>query len=73
MNGDFVDDTGGTMHKGYRVSELIVEDLQKERYEQIERGTAYDNRGATSQKRVLKDVVDCEKTIPAVCEGRFPK
>ena len=73
MNGDFVDDTGGTMNKGYRVSELIMEDLQKERYEQIERGTAYDNRGTTSQKRVLKDVVDCEKTILAVCEGRFPK
>ena len=30
MSGDFVDDTGGTMTKGMRVSELIMEDLQKE-------------------------------------------
>ena len=32
MNGDFVDDTGGTMEKGMRVSELIMEGLQSERY-----------------------------------------
>ena len=62
-----------------RVSELIMEDLQKEeggqkeRYELLERGTAYDDRGTTPQKRVLKDVVDCENSILAVCEGRFPK
>ena len=31
MNGEFIDDTGGTMNKGMRVSELIMEDLQKER------------------------------------------
>jgi len=77
MNGDFIDDTGGTMTKGMRVSELIMEDLQKERYEQLDRGTGYgdvlDDRGTTPQKRVLKDVVDCENTILAVCEGRFPK
>ena len=83
MNGDFVDDTGGTMNKGYSVSELIMEDLQKERYEQISRKDEErykkENREKTGlqetsvQKRVLKDVVDCEKTILAVCEGRFPK
>ena len=73
MNGDFVDDTGGIMEKGMRVSELIMEDLQKERYEQLERGTGYDWVGTSPQKRVLKDVVDCENTILAVCEGRFPK
>ena len=73
MNGEFIDDTGGTMNKGMRVSELIMEDLQKERYEQLDRGTGYDDRGTTPQKRVLKDVVDCENTILAVCEGRFPK
>ena len=43
MNEDFVDDTGGNREKGMRVSELIVEDLQKEeggqreRYELLER------------------------------------
>ena len=73
MNGDFVDDTGGTMEKGMRVSELIMEDLQKYRYELLDRGTGYDDRGTTPQKRVLKDVVDCENSILAVCEGRFPK
>ena len=73
MNGDFVDDTGGRLDKGVRVSELIMEDLQSERYELLERGTAYDERGTTQQKRVLSDVVDCENSILAVCEGRFPK
>ena len=73
MNGDFVDDTGGIMEKGMRVGELIMEDLQSERYELLERGTAYDVRGTTTQKRVLKDVVDCENSILAVCQGRFPK
>ena len=73
MNEDFVDDTGGNREKGMRVSELIMEDLQSERYELLERGTAYDVRGTTTQKRVLKDVVDCENSILAVCEGRFPK
>ena len=68
-----MDDTGGTMKKGMRVSELIMEDLQSERYELLERGTAYDERGTTQQKRVLSDVVGCENTILAVCEGRFPK
>ena len=73
INGDFVDDTGGTMEKGMRVSELIMEDLQSERYELLESGTAYDDRGTTPQKRVLNDVVECENSILAVCEGRFPK
>ena len=50
MNGDFEDDTGGTMEKGMRVSELIMEDLQKERYELLERGTAYDWGGTSPQK-----------------------
>ena len=80
MNGAFIDDTGGTKSKGTRVSELIMEDLQKERYEQLDGGTGYDKSitydsgGATSpQKRVLKDVVDCENSILAVCQGKFPK
>ena len=54
-----------------------MEDLQKYRYELLDRGTGYgdvlDERGTTPQKRVLKDVVDCENSILAVCEGRFPK
>jgi len=78
MNGAFIDDTGGTKSKGMRVSELIMEDLQKERYELIERDDIRYGKGTNTtpssvQKRVLKDVVDCENTILAVCEGRFPK
>ena len=77
MYGDFVDDTGGTMTKGMRVSELIMEDLQK-RYELIERddiryGQGTDTTPSSVQKRVLKDVVECGNTILAVCEGMFPK
>ena len=77
MNGDFEDDTGGTMEKGMRVSELIMEDLQKEeggqrgRYELLERGSW--GTPMSVQKRVLKDVVDCENSILAVCQGKFPK
>jgi len=48
-----------------------VEDLQKKRYELIERRTYTKNMSV--QKRVMKDVVDCENSILAVCEGRFPK
>ena len=77
MYGDFVDDTGGTKTKGMRVSELIMEDLQK-RYKLIERddiryGQGTDTTPSSVQKRVLKDVVECGNTILAVCEGRFPK
>ena len=70
----------GDLSKGMMVSEKIVEELQKKRYDLLDRGTGYDRslsykRGGpiTPQKRVMKDVVDCEKTILAVCEGRFPK
>ena len=64
--------------KGMMVSEKIVEDLQKERYELIERDDIRYGKGTNTtpssvQKRVLKDVVDCENTILAVCQGRFPK
>jgi hypothetical protein len=77
MNEDFVDDTGGRLDKGMRVSKKIMEDLQKYRYELLDRGTGYgdvlDDRGTTPQKRVLNDVVDCENSILAVCQGKFPK
>ena len=68
----------GDMSKGMMVSEKIVEELQKKRYELIERDDKRYGKGTGTipmsfQKRVVKDVVDCEKTILAVCEGRFPK
>ena len=61
----------GNQTKGMMVSEKIVEDLQKKRYELIERRT--NTKNMSVQKRVMKDVVDCENTILAVCKGRFPK
>ena len=77
MNEEWVDPTGGNREKGMGVSELIVEDLQKEeggqkeRYELVERGSW--GNPMSVQKRVMKDVVDCENSILAVCDGRFPK
>ena len=68
----------GDREKGMLVSEKIVEDLQKEeggqkeRYKLVERGS-WGTRPISVQKRVLKDVVGCENTILAVCDGRFPK
>ena len=61
----------GNQTKGMMVSEKIVEDLQKKRYELIERRT--NTKNMSVQKRVLKDVVGCENSILAVCKGRFPK
>ena len=61
----------GNQTKGMMVSEKIVEDLQKKRYELIERRT--NTKNMSVQKRVMKDVVDCGNTILAVCKGRFPK
>ena len=72
-----MDDTGGRVEKGMRVSEKIMEDLQKYRYELLDRGTGYGDvlvdRGTTPRIRVLNDVVDCENSILAVCQGKFPK
>ena len=68
----------GNQTKGMMVSEKIVEDLQKKRYELIERDDIRYGKGTNTtpssvQKRVMKDVVDCENSILAVCQGRFPK
>ena len=73
--------------KGMMVSEKIVENLQKERYDLLDRKdyekleeTSHkgmkikvNKREVSNQKRVMKDVVDCGNTILAVCKGRFPK
>ncbi len=58
--------------------EKIVDDLKKERFELIERydiryGKGTNTTPSSVQKRVLSYVVDCENTILAVCQGRFPK
>ena len=73
----------GNQTKGMMVCGKIVEKIekqggQKERYELIERddiryGKGTDTTPMSVQKRVMKDVVDCENSILAVCQGRFPK
>ncbi len=56
-----------------KICEEIVMKYQKERYELVDRGTAYDIRATSFQKRVQKDLLSCENTILAVCQGSFPK
>ena len=88
MNGGFEDDTGGTMEssdrlKGMRVSELIMEDLQSERFELIERDDIRYGKGTNTtpssvQKRVLSDVVVPSEEVrtvpdrPTVTKVLFP-
>ena len=55
-----------------------MEDLKKERFELIERcdiryGKGINTTPSSVQKGVLSYVVDCENTILAVYQGRFPK
>ena len=56
-----------------KICEEIVMKYQKERYELVDRGTAYDIRATSFQKRVQKDLLSCENTILSVCQGSFPK
>ena len=77
--------TKGMMVSEKIVEEIEKLGGQKERYELLDRkdydedkkvkdGTQKVNvRKLSNQKRVLKDVVGCENTILAICEGRFPK
>ena len=78
-------ETKGVIVCGKIVEEIEKLGGQKERYELLDRkdydavekvkgGTKKKNvRKLSNQKRVMKDVVDCENTILAICEGRFPK
>jgi len=55
-----------------------VGDLKKERFELIERydiryGKGTNTTPSSVQKRILGYVVDCENTILAVCQEKFPK
>ena len=73
MNTDYEDDgDGGRKTKKMKICEDIVEEFQKERYDQIKRKD--DEQKTTSlQTIVLNDINDCEKTILSVCEGQFSK
>ena len=73
MNSDYGDDgDGGRKTKNMKICEDIVEELQKERYNQIKRKD--DEQKTTSlQTIVLNDINDCEKTILSVCKGQLSK
>jgi hypothetical protein len=54
-----------------KICEDIIVENEKERYELLEREQW--GNGTSFQKRVQKDLLACEKTILAVCQGEFCK
>ena len=58
--------------KDMQMCEDIIEVYQKERFLQLEKNDSRSQKKSMFNTLVLKDVKDCEKTILAVCEGRFP-
>ncbi len=54
-----------------KICEDIIVENEKERYELLERDQW--GNGTSFQKRVQKDLLACEKTILAVCQGEFCK
>ena len=72
----FVEDTNrksGDYDNDMQMCEDIIEVYQKERFLQLEKNDSRSQKKSMFNTLVLKDVKDCEKTILAVCEGRFPK
>ena len=63
----------GNHDKDMQMCEDIIEVYQKERFLQLVRNDSRSKKKSMFNTLVLKDVMNCEKTILAVCEGRFPK
>ena len=63
----------GDMSKEMKISENIIQLYQKERFDILKKRDPRKDNKSQYNTLVLKDVKDCEKTILAVCEGRFPK
>ena len=73
MNTDYGDDgDGGRKTKKMKICEDIIEEFQKERYDQIQRKDE-EQKTTSLQTIVLNDINDCEKTILSVCKGQFSK
>jgi len=70
---DSFDYTRGDMTKEMKVSEDIMELYQKERFDRLEIDHPNKKNRSPYNKIIKDDVRDCQKTILAVCEGRFPK
>ena len=69
---EYTNRKSGDYDKDMQMCEDIIEVYQKERFLQLVRNDSRSQKKSMFNTLVLKDVKDCEKTILAVCEGRFP-
>ena len=65
--------TRGDMTKEMKVSEDILELYQKERFDRLKIDHPNKKNRSPYNKIIKDDIRDCQKTILAVCEGRFPR
>ena len=63
----------GDYDKDMNLSERIISDYEKERFEQVKRNDSRSQGKSPFNKLIDKDVKDCERIILSVCEGIFPK
>ena len=63
----------GDMTKEMKISSNIIELYQKERFDQLKINHPHCDNRSPFNKIIKEDIRDCQKTILAVCEGRFPK
>ena len=63
----------GDMTKEMKISSDIIELYQKERFDRLKINHPHSDNRSPFNKIIKEDIRDCQKTILAVCEGRFPK
>ena len=63
----------GDYDKDMNLSERIIRVYEKERFEQVKRNDSRSQGKSPFNKLIDKDLMDCERIILSVCEGRFPK
>ena len=69
---EYTNRESGDYDKDMQMCEDIIEVYQKERFLQLVRNDSRSQKKSMFNTLVLKDVKDCEKTILAVSEERFP-
>ena len=70
---EFLNRKTGDYDKDMQLCEDIMKKYQKERFDQIKRDEPRSRKAKPFNERIHKDIKECEKTILAVCEGKFPK
>ena len=70
---EFLNRKTGDYDKDMQLCEDIMKKYQKERFDQIKRDDPRSRTAKPFNERIHKDIKECEKTILAVCEGKFPK